>query len=234
MMSFVDEQASAWLEIHQLYKDSTFFAKPLETPDGPGATVESTGRLREWLPGILTKYRIATMLDAACGDFNWMRHVDLGIVDYTGWDVDAGRIERCWTNLDESASDPTTWQRGLRRFECVNLLAAPDLVPHFDLILCRHFLQHLPTNDLVDFVLTKFQLSLSPYLLVTTFPGADNDFQWDPHGSDHAWRGYFERPYDLLAPPFNLGEPLEVFTENLGPGGILTVPHDLALFKLGA
>ena len=232
-MGFVEEQANAWLEVRQLFEDSRLFATPLETPDGPGATVESTRRLREWLAGILSKYRITTMLDGACGDFNWMRMVNLDGIDYTGWDVDAGRIERCWANLESTPGNVRregafVWGRD---FECVNLLTVEE-IPRFDLILCRHFLQHLPVNDLIEYVLAKFIFSESSYLLVTTFPGADNTFEWNPHGSEHAWRGYFERPYDLLAPPFSMAAPLEVFTESLGPGGILTVPHDLALFKL--
>jgi hypothetical protein len=225
VMDFIEEQASAWTAIHQLFKDSHFFSKPLETPDGPGATVESTVGLREWLPTILREYNIGTMLDAACGDANWMRLVDLGDITYTGWDVDDERILRAQRNTANTNGNPHT------RFECKNLLTV-NTIPRFDLILSRHFLQHLPTNDLIEHTLGKFRLSESPYLLATTFPGADNSFEWDPRGTDHAWLGYFERPYDLCAAPFNLDPPLETFTENLGPGGILTVAHQLALFKL--
>jgi hypothetical protein len=227
-MGFIEEQANAWREVRQLFEDSRFFDRPLETMDGPGATVESTARLREWLADILAKYRIASMLDVACGDWNWMRLVDLTGVDYLGWDVDEGRVKRCVLRV--GAQEFTGLPKQLR-FETVNMLTV-EAVPYHDLILCRHALQHLPVNDLIEFMLVKFRLSESPYLLTTTFPGADNSFEWDPHGSDHAWRGYFERPYDLCAAPFNLDPPLESFTENLGPGGILTVPHELALFKL--
>lgn len=229
-MGFVEEQANAWSEIHQLFNDSRFFNRPLETPDGPGATVESTEGLREWLPTILGRYRIKTLLDAACGDFNWMRLVDLDGIKYTGWDVDNERIKRAVHNAAQE-----TLTRGPYRpaphFDCVNLLTV-DTIARYDLILCRHFLQHLPVNDLVVWVIERFRFSESPYALLTTFPGADNNFEWDPHGTEHAWRGYFERPYDLTAPPFCLDEPLETFDEQLGPGGILTVPHQLALFKL--
>jgi len=153
--------------------------------------------------------------------------VDLGDIAYTGWDVDAERILRAQSHVarGEAIWNPHTW------FEVRNLLTVKT-VPRFDLIMCRHFLQHLPVNDLVEFVLMKFRLSESRYLLVTTFPDADNTFEWDPRGSDHAWTGYFERPYDLSAPPFDMGTPLESFSERLGPGGILTVPHELALYRL--
>jgi SAM-dependent methyltransferase len=227
-MGFIEEQANAWREVRQLFEDSHFFDRPLETMDGPGATVESTAKLREWLAGILAKYKIGSMLDVACGDWNWMRLVDLTGVAYTGWDVDEGRIERCVLRIgaQEFTGLPTSLS-----FHAVNMLTV-EAVPRVDLILCRHALQHLPVNDLIEFVFAKFALSESSYLLVTTFPGADNAFEWDPHGTDHAWRGYFERPYDLTAAPFFLGPPVESFTEKLGPGGILTVPHELALFKL--
>ena len=221
-MSFVEDQAQAWREVRQLFEDSHFFARPLETMDGPGATVESTARLRGWLQGMMSELEIGSMVDAACGDWNWMRLMDLTGVEYLGWDVDEGRIDRCQKRIVPPRANV--------RFEVANLLTVPQ-IPKVDLILCRHMLQHLPQNDLVAFVIDRFRESGSTYLLTTTFPGADNSFEWDPYGSDHAWRGYFERSYDLTAPPFSLAHG-EVFTEELGPGGILTVPHQLALFTL--
>jgi hypothetical protein len=114
----------------------------------------------------------------------------------------------------------------------VNLVDLRDGVPEVDLILCRHLLQHLPTNAVVAEVLDKFRASGSALLLVTTFPGADNSFEWDPDGYEHAWKGYFERPVDLEFPPFQLGPKLAAFDETVGPGGVIAVPHQLALFRL--
>lgn len=228
-MGFVEEQAQAWAEVRGLWEDSRLFEQRPETADGPLATEASTASLREWLPQILRKYEVGTMLDAACGDWNWMRLVDLTGVEYTGWDVDQGRVDRCY------AQQKTLKYGGdcvrLPYFECVNLLTV-NAVPCFDLILCRHFVQHLPVNELVEWVLTKFTESGSTYLLTTTYPGADNTFEWDPHGYDHAWKGYFERAVDLEAPPFCLGPKLEVFHEAPAPAGVIKTPHELALFKL--
>jgi hypothetical protein len=229
-MGFVEQQADAWSQIRGLWEDSNLFATRPETPDGPLATVDSTAGLRDWLPAILAKYRVTSMLDAACGDWNWMRLVDLSDIRYTGWDVDQGRLEICVQRVldGDYTGDPA---KIALEFRLMNLLTV-EKIPRVDLILCRHFLQHLPTNDLVQFVIVKFQMSGSRYLLTTTYPGADNTFEWDPFGSEHAWQGYFERPVDLEAPPFNLGPKLEAFTEAPAPAGVIKQSHELALFRL--
>jgi hypothetical protein len=229
-MGFVEEQANAWSEVRGLWEDSRLFEQRPETADGPLATVASTEELRQWLPTIFRKYDIHHMLDAACGDWNWMRLVDLNDINYTGWDVDEGRLQICIKRMmmGDYTGDP---DRIAVQFAPVNLLTVENIKP-YDLILCRHFLQHLPTNDLVEFVLVKFKLSRSPYLLTTTYPGADNTFEWDPDGYDHAWKGYFERAVDLEAPPFNLGPVLAAMPEAPAPAGVIKAPHKLALFKL--
>ena len=39
------------------------------------------------LPALVKELGVRSLLDAPCGDFNWMRHVDLDGVEYTGGDV---------------------------------------------------------------------------------------------------------------------------------------------------
>ena len=36
---------------------------------------------------LITKFKIKTILDLPCGDFNWMRNVNLKNVDYVGADI---------------------------------------------------------------------------------------------------------------------------------------------------
>lgn len=223
-VSFTEHQARAWSEITGLFHDSQLFAHPPETPNGPGCTIESTQQLRVWLPDMLERYGVKTMLDAACGDANWMRLVDLGDVDYLGWDSEAESVAICARRVIEGnwtgTSDPT--------FERVNLLTVPQ-VPKVDLILCRQFLQHL-TNEHITAVLDKFKASGSRYLLTTHYPAADNDFQYDP--ACWSWFGYMERPLNLEWPPFSLGPKIEAFAETPGPAGVISQPHELALWQI--
>lgn len=213
--NFIDAQANAWSEVKKLFDESRFFAHPPETANGPGATMALTEDLRAWLPELFARYHVKTILDVPCGDMNWMQHVNRDGIGYAGWDVEPEIID------DNIA-------RFGPMFSCVNLLTVPK-VAKADLILCRDFLICLP-NDHVAAVLDKFKASGSRYLLTSHYPDADNDFVYKPE--DFAWLGYVERPINLEAAPFNLGPKLEAIEELPGPGGVISSPHELALFQL--
>jgi 2-polyprenyl-3-methyl-5-hydroxy-6-metoxy-1,4-benzoquinol methylase len=220
---YIAEQAAGWIDIgrfHHEYDRNPPDRRP-ETADGPGATLALTEQLRAWLQELLQRIRIDTMLDAACGDWAWMRLVDLGRIEYTGWDVDPGRIDTCRARAADLKTDTY--------FEVRNLLTTP-CVPEFDLVLCRDMLMHV-TNEHISRFLDKVRDSGSRLLLTTTFPGADNSSRrWD--AAKATWQGYMEQPMDLTREPFNLPAPLEVFDEQPGPQGILAVPRQLALFHI--
>src|SRR6185312_108434 len=102
-MGYIEEQAAGWIDIgrfHHEYDRNPPGQRP-ETADGPGATKALTRRLCEWLPAMLRRNQIYSMLDAACGDWAWMRLVDLGHIEYTGWDVDPGRVAACRRRIGE-------------------------------------------------------------------------------------------------------------------------------------
>src|SRR5215212_9991686 len=48
-----------------------------ESLSGAGSNLRQTETLRRELPGLLSKLSIRSLLDAPCGDFHWMQHVDL-------------------------------------------------------------------------------------------------------------------------------------------------------------
>lgn len=206
---FPDDQPKAWQSAHR------FAEGACESVNGPGSDLEQAQRLIDWLPHLMQCYRITTMLDAPCGDWNWMRHVDLRGMAYLGWDSDPKLIEQ---NLHSFGQG----------FDCVNILKA-EFIPRVDMILCRDYLAHLPTPYLCQ-VLDAFKASRSTYLLASTYPGASNDRKYDPNM--YVWSGYYEMDHDLEQPPFSLGKPLEWIEEAPGPAGVLTNPHQLALFRL--
>lgn len=49
----------------------------LESRSGAGSTLASTANIRRELPGLVERLNIRTLLDAPCGDFNWMKEVAL-------------------------------------------------------------------------------------------------------------------------------------------------------------
>ena len=57
---------------------------------------------------VLKKYNIKSMLDASCGQYVWMRHVDIGDVRYIGGEIVKEKInvlkeefpDKEWMQLD--------------------------------------------------------------------------------------------------------------------------------------
>ena len=54
---------------------------------GPGSDVNQTSLITKELFALFKDLNIRTMLDIPCGDFNWMKDVDLNSIDYTGADI---------------------------------------------------------------------------------------------------------------------------------------------------
>ena len=65
-----------------------------ESRSGEGSTLENTQNVRNELPKILKKYNIKSMLDAPCGDFNWMKSITQDVsIKYIGGDIVKPMIE---------------------------------------------------------------------------------------------------------------------------------------------
>src|SRR5215204_467455 len=58
-----------------------------ESRSGGGSTVEATSVARDVVGGLVRELGLRVLHDIPCGDFNWMRHVDLGDCAYIGSDI---------------------------------------------------------------------------------------------------------------------------------------------------
>lgn len=151
--------------------------------------------LRRELPRLLARVSAASLLDAPCGDSNWIARIDLGSIRYTGVDIVPALVERSMAN----ATGAQTYLVGdVRR----------DPLPKSDVILCRDCLVHLCFEDALATV-ENFRRSGSRYLLATTFPGLSQN--------DDILTGRW-RPLDLCLAPFHFPAPLEVVVEDAHPG----------------
>ena len=57
--------------------DRNFWADPEgETFSGPGSSLKQTATMRSKLPTLFQELGINSILDAACGDLNWMKELD--------------------------------------------------------------------------------------------------------------------------------------------------------------
>ena len=102
-----------------------------ESPSGRGSTLARTVVIRNALPALLTDVGAKSMFDAACGDFNWMRHVDLGGIEYIGGDVVPQLI---LINRRRYSAE---------RRSFVLLDVTSNQIPKVDVILCRECFIHL-------------------------------------------------------------------------------------------
>lgn len=126
-----------------------------ESRSGRCSTIAETNAVRQKLPALLARIGARTMLDAPCGDFNWMRHVELPLDQYIGADIVAEVIER----------NRMSFAAGNREFRVIDITRDP--LPKVDVILCRDCLIHLPFAA-IHTAIANFKRSGSVYLLTTT------------------------------------------------------------------
>src|SRR3954469_18971771 len=58
-----------------------------ETVSGPGSGVARTAAFRDQFANLLIQLGTRSLLDAGCGDFNWMKEVQLPVGQYFGIDI---------------------------------------------------------------------------------------------------------------------------------------------------
>jgi SAM-dependent methyltransferase len=170
---------------------------PSESVSGPGSTLAATRFVRLGLQDVFQKFGVRTFMDVPCGDFHWMRDVDLSGIEYLGIDIVPDLI------LDNIR------KFGLERvrFQCADMLK--DRLPAVDLILCRDCLFHYPNKPILRAV-RNLKESGSCYLLTTTHPDLERNRELGTAGRF--------RPVNLQKPPFSFPEPLFMLDEREGQG----------------
>lgn len=173
----------------KIYRKNSWGSK--DSVSGTGSDNIQTREISQQLPTVLAQYEIASMLDIPCGDFNWMQHVELGNVSYTGADIVSEIIER---NRAEFGND-------LVRFAKLDLTKSQ--LPQVDLIFCRDCLVHLCFDQVLE-ALKNICESKSRYLLTTTFTNRETN-EDIPTGK---WR-----TLNMEKPPLSLPKPLQIINE---------------------
>jgi hypothetical protein len=191
-------QRDAEVIFSEIY-EANFWGNP-ESASGRGSTLERTTVIRRALPALLNDVNAKSLLDAPCGDFNWMRHTNLGSVTYTGADVVPGLITR---NQRLYGGDG----RGF-----ILLDITRDAIPSVSVILCRDCFTHLSFRD-ASSAIANFMRSNSEYLFATTHTvGENRDI------ATGEWRNV-----NLQLPPFNFPKPMKMLIEDPELGKCLGV-----------
>ncbi len=181
-----------------------------ETPSGTGSALQQTRKIIKELPALLIDLNISTMLDIPCGDFHWMKTIDLNGIGYTGADIVKEIIEK---NNKTHGGDKI-------HFQNLNLIS--DKLPEVDMVFCRDCLVHLSFAD-VTLALQNIIRSQSLYLLTTTFT--------QQTGNADIETGLW-RPLNLELPPLSFPPPLKVINEDCTEGGGAYADKSLGLWRI--
>jgi hypothetical protein len=161
------------------------------TSCGPGSTLHHTESIRRALPHIIKGFDIRIVNDAGCGDFAWLRHVDLTGVDYLGYDL------KEW---------PGNGGFPFQQLDIVNEPMRPC-----DLLICRDVLFHFP-NEVIQKALRNF-MRCARFLLATSMDHEKDGDRVVTVNNDHrhTWNDARSPGYsavNLEAEPFNLPPPI--------------------------
>lgn len=157
---------------------------------GPGSDPEQTRAIAREIPILLKEVQASSILDIPCGDFHWMKTVDLEGVHYLGADIVAELIE-----------ENKRYENDHIKFTRLDIIR--DCLPKAEMIFVRDCLVHLSNEDIFK-SLRNIYRSGSKYLLTTTFNKRNKNIdiatgQW--------------RVLNLQLPPFNFPKPLKLINE---------------------
>lgn len=182
-----------------------------ESVSGEGSESGQTETLKTVLPVLLKELEVEVLLDLPCGDFAWMKDIDLPVSAYTGGDIVPELI----------AENQRRYSKKDLRFEIMDLTSDP--LPAADLILCRDCLVHLSFAD-INKAIENIKRSSIPYLLTTTFPELEENE--DINTGD--WR-----LLNLERPPFKFPPPLRMINEQCTEAGGHFRDKSLGLWQTG-
>ena len=177
-----------------IYKTNAWGGK--DSASGPGSDAHQTETIALELQLLLRNLKISSILDIPCGDFHWMKNVDLGKIEYIGADIVHEIVQ---INNKKYAN------KGIN-FQQLNLIQ--DKLPKVDLVFCRDCLVHLSFSDTL-MALCNICKSYSKFLLTTTFTDRKENCdiitgQW--------------HPLNLEREPFSLPQPIKLINERCTEG----------------
>ena len=180
-----------------------------ESASGAGASLDQTRELRRSLPALLRELGVATMLDLPCGDYGWMRALELPVERYIGADLLPEVVEPLQVAFGDDR----------REFRVLDLTR--DRLPSAELLFCRDCLVHLTYADIRRALRNAVESGI-PYILTTTFPRCEANE--DIVTGD--WRAI-----DLERAPFHLPVPMRMLEEGCTEGGGVFADKSLGLWR---
>jgi len=172
-----------------IYKKNFWSSK--ESRSGLGSEKINTINIKKGIIKIINDNKIKNILDAPCGDFNWIKDILDENLQYTGADIVKELI-------DENSKK---YQK--KNISFLELDITTDSLPDADLMICRDCLIHL-SFEKIKLFFDNFKKSNIRFLLLTSYKFKDTQKKITnldiPDGEF--------REIDMSEPPFILPEPI--------------------------
>jgi len=178
------EDRFGWIHRNNYWgSDKLTTSSTYESHSGSGSTIEYTENLRRQLPKIMIDFNVKSVVDAPCGDFNWMKVLLPTLnVNYIGAEIVPDLVNSL--NMKYKTES----------IQFINLNIISDSLPNADILICRDCLFHFSFEDIKGF-LKNFTNSKISYLLITNQTTNFNFQNIDIQTGSY-------RSLDLFLPPF--------------------------------
>lgn len=125
----------------QTYRENKWGSS--ESRSGEGSSLAYTESIRSLLLELIGE-GVDTIWDCSCGDWNWMKEIRESLPHYIGNDIVEDIVK---VNTEKFGSDRIRFQSG-------DMLSSLKRIgdSSIDLVLCRHTLEHLPTDYSIEVV----------------------------------------------------------------------------------
>lgn len=182
--------------------------RKIESVSGIGSTLRYTEHLRSQLPEMLNKFSISKILDAPCGDMNWMsvflkEHPE---IIYIGGDI----VDKLITNNQQYVT---------KNIQFMKLDVTLTPLPDADLWFCRDLWFHLP-DEYIFKSIDNFLQSNIKYLFTSNHINTTGFKNTNLKEVDF-------KLIDLFSSPYNLPQPLYRITDFIGKKH----PREMVLFE---
>ena len=153
---------------------------------GAGSNISSTKQIISSLQEFLVKNEIKSLLDVPCGDWMWMKKINLGTTSYIGGDIVTDIIE---TNNLKHGNEYV-------KFQVIDIRT--DKLGEHDLLVVRDLLIHFHDAQIKETII-NIKKNNFKYIAITNHPDTQKNIE---NNLGDNWR-----PVNLLISPFNLPKP---------------------------
>jgi 2-polyprenyl-3-methyl-5-hydroxy-6-metoxy-1,4-benzoquinol methylase len=197
----INKSASVRDRFAAIYENELWRLKEGQPSSGAGSSELSAQNVIATLPKVISELRISSLVDIGCGDFTWMKQINLSC-SYTGIDIVPSVVSR---NQKEFST-------AQRNFMCLD--AITEDIPAADAVLCREVLFHLSFSDGMSLI-RNVRRSARKFFLATTERATGYNSDIDT--------GDF-RILNLQILPYSFGVPiLEIADDSVSSGRIIGV-----------